>query len=342
MRGQLMDLRRDGSGGARGFTLVELMIAMTLGLMLAGVIVTVFVETRQSFDQDERVTRMQDDARQAVRELTDDLGAAGFWADLMLPSAITGDASLDVAIECGPAGVDNWIYHATTPGTADSLALTGVDNATGAGANASYSCIAAGEIVPGTDVIAIKRLAGARAPAVVDPGTVYLRTNGTLGLLYLEPEAVPPTATVPAPFTEWEYRPSIYYIRNFADTAGDGIPTLCRKVLQYGGGVPTMVTECLARGIENLQVEYGLDSDGDGEPNLHLTNPTLAELQTAVSARIYILARAAENDPHYTNEKTYRISNAPDYTPGDGFYRRVFSINVRLHNLSSLRTLRST
>jgi type IV pilus assembly protein PilW len=324
-----------------GFTLVELMIAMVIGLIMTGVVVAVFVDNRHSFNQGENIQRMQDDARQAIRELANDLSMAGFWADLLLPTSITVDASLAVATDCGPAGTPNWIYQAVSPGTDQSIAIGGVDNATGAAANAAFSCITAGEIEPGTDIVSIKRLAGAEVdPADIEAGHVYLRTNGTLALLYLEPGAAPPAVVVPAPFREWEYRPSIYYIRNFALTAGDGVPTLCRKVLRWQGTTPTMATECIAQGVENLQVEYGLDTDGDGDPNAYVSSPTLAQLQMAVSARIDLLTRSAEDDIRYDNDKTYSISNAPDYTPDDNFYRRVYSITVGLHNLKSLRVLR--
>lgn len=325
---------------AQGFTIVELMIAMVLGLLLGGVIITIFVQNRHGFDRDESVVRMQDDARQAVRELVNDLSMAGFLADLVLPSLVTEDDSLAVATDCGPAGGGaNWIYQAVTPGTDVSHAVTIADNAVNA--NASFSCIPAGEFMPGTDVIAIKRAAGARLVGAPVANTVYLRTNGTLALLYREPENTPPAVTIDPPFTEWEYRPSVYYIRNYANVPGDGIPTLCRRVLQYGGGVPTMVPECLAQGIENLQVEFGLDTDDDAEPNVFVAAPTLAELQTAVAARIYVLARSTNEDKQYRNEKTYQLSNAPAYTPSDNFYRRVYSVTVGLHNLASLRKLGS-
>ena len=102
-----------------------------------------------------------------------------------------------------------------------------------------------------------------------------------------------------------------------------------------------MATECLAQGIENLQVEYGLDTNGDGAANVYIANPTQAQLQNTVSARIYVLARTADPDIKYTNTKTYSISNAPAYTPADNFYRRVFSITIGMHNLKTLSALRS-
>jgi len=321
----------------QGLTLVELMIAMTLGLIMAGGVITLFTFNRHSFNRDEMILRMQDDARQGIRELVNDLSMAGYWADLLMPATITPDLSLAVATDCGPAGVANWIFQTVTPGTGENQSLVVVDNATAATANARFSCLGA-EVRPGTDIVAIKRVAGARAPAVLANNSVYLRTNGTVGLLFREPANVPPAVPVPAPFSDWEYRPTIYYVRNFAVVPADGIPTLCRKILQFGG-VPNVETECLAQGIENLQIEYGLDTDGDGDPNAFIPNPTPAQLQTAVAAQISVLARSTNNDRQYTNGKTYTLSNAPAYQPNDSFYRRVYTLNIGLRNLKTLRIM---
>jgi type IV pilus assembly protein PilW len=325
-------------GRNRGFTLVELMISMTLGLLMGGAIIAVFVYNRDSFDRDDMILRMQDDARHAVRELANDLSMAGFWSDVVVPSSITLDGTLAVATDCGP-GIANWIYRPVPAAATQTLALTAVDNATGASANAAYSCINPAEIVPGTDVVAIKRVAGAEVTGPRTANTVYVRSNGTNALMFREPSPAPALVVTP-PFTEWEYRPSIYYVRNFAVVAGDGVPTLCRKVLQFDSP-PTMVTECLAQGIENLQIEYGLDTDNDSQPNIFIVNPTFAQLQTAVAARIYVLARSVESDIQYTNDKTYTVSNAPAYQPADNFYRRVFSISVNMHNLRALQAMGS-
>jgi len=255
----------------------------------------------------------------------------------MLPATVTPDTSLAVGTDCGPAGVVNWIYQVVTPVTGNNESLMTVDNATAGTAAASFSCLGA-EVVPGTDIIAIKRVAGAVAPVALTNNTVYLRTNGTVGLLFREPASTPPAIPVPAPFVDWEYRPAIYYVRAFASAPGDGIPTLCRKVLDYSGA-PDVVTECLAQGIENLQIEFGLDSNGDGDPNTFVANPTVAEMQTAVAARVMVLARSVRNDPRYSNGKTYSLSNAPAYQPNDNFYRRVYTVNVSLKNLRTLRIM---
>ena len=320
----------------RGLSLTELMIALVIGLLFTNGMIAVFMQSKRSFNQDEIVARMQEDARFAMDELVRDIGMASFLADLLDPSAVTLDVSLAIGTDCGP-GTANWMYEMIDPATGNRSTITTVDNATPAAATASFSCIAGAEIVPGTDIVGVKRVVGAPS-AALDANGVYLRTNGTVGLLFREPPAVPPAVAVPVPFQDWAYAPVIFYVRNFGQTPGDGIPTLCKKTLETGAP-PTMVTECVAAGIEDLQVEFGLDNDGDGAPNNYIANPTLAQLQQAISIRIYLLARGAESDIAYTNDKVYSLSNAPIVAPADNFYRRVYTTTVVLRDLKNLNRL---
>ena len=319
-----------------GFSVVELMIAMLLSMTLSVAVVSVFTNNSYSFGQDENVARMQDDARHALREISLELAMAGHYAELQVPDIVTPDANLSVGVDCGPAGEVNWIYRTVEAGTGNALSISTIDNASSSAVVAAHSCIGSGEIVEGTDVITIKRVMGSEAGAL-RAGGVYLRTNGTVGLLFKAPFPAAPTITVAAPRSDWEYKPSIYYIRRFANAPGDGIPTLCRKTLQGGG--PSMATECLATGIEDLQIEFGIDTSEDGQPNVYATNPTLAEIQNVVSARIFLLARTTDIDTRYTNEKTYSISNSGNFSPDDSFHRRVFSTNVSIQNIRSMNMM---
>ena len=104
-----------------GFSVVELMIAMLLSMALAAGIISVFVNNSYSFNQDENIGRMQDDARHALREIAFDLSMAGHYADLHIPSAVSYDGGLSVGTDCGPAGEINWIYRTTEAGTGNSL-----------------------------------------------------------------------------------------------------------------------------------------------------------------------------------------------------------------------------
>jgi len=319
-----------------GFSVVELMVAMLLSMTLGVAVVSVFVNNSHSFSQDENVSRMQDDARFALRELAFEISMAGNYGELHVPAIVTPDANLSIGVDCGPAGEVNWMYRTVEAGSGDTHSIVAIDNASNSDVVAAHSCFSSGEVLEGTDVVSIKRVAGAEAGALRSGG-VYLRTNGTVGLMFRAPFPGAPTITIDPPRADWEFRPSIYYIRQFANTAGDGIPTLCRKVLRGAGS--NMTTECLATGIEDMQIEYGVDTNDDGHPNVYLPAPTLAEMQGVVSARIFLLARTTDIDTRYENGKTYSISNAPDYTPGDTFHRRVFSTSVTIQNIRTLNMM---
>ncbi len=319
-----------------GFSIVELMIAMLLSMALAGAIISVFVNNSHSFKQDESVGRMQDDARHALREIAFDLSMAGHYADLHVPGTVEYDGNLAIGTDCGPTGVVNWMYQTTEAGTGNSLSVTAIDNATNAAVSAAHSCFINGELQDGTDVVAIKRVAGAAANVLSSNGA-YLRTNGTVGVMFSGTAPTAPPVAVAPPRADWEFRPSIYYIRQFANAPGDGIPTLCRKALRAAG--PSMTTECLATGIENLQIEYGIDTTANGQPNVYITNPTITQMQDVVAARIFLIGRTTDIDTRYTNTKTYSISNAPDFTPNDNFHRRVFSTSVSIQNIRTLNMM---
>ena len=100
-----------------------------------------------------------------------------------------------------------------------------------------------------------------------------------------------------------------------------------------------MTTECLARGVENMQIEFGIDTDNDGSANVYLAAPLANQMSQVVSAKIYLLVRSEESDLSYLNDKVYTLSNAPAYTPNDNFYRRTFSTTVGVRNLRNLNRL---
>ena len=60
---------------------------------------------------------------------------------------------------------------------------------------------------------------------------------------------------------------------------------------------------------------------------------TLAELQQIVSARIHLLVRTVDIDVTYTNDKTYSIGNADDFTPNDQVRLRGDTTTVGIPNL---------
>ena len=121
----------------------------------------------------------------------------------------------------------------------------------------------------------------------------------------------------------------------------DAIHTIRMAVIgaERGNAGRVVHFRCLATGIENLQIEYGIDTTQNGQPNVYLTSPTLAQMQDVVAARIFLIGRTTEVDTRYTNTKTYSISNAPDLVPNDSFHRRVFSTSVSIQNIRTMNMM---
>ncbi|MFA5939419.1 MAG: PilW family protein [Sinimarinibacterium sp.] len=355
---------------SRGFTLIELMIAMVLGLVVIAAIGSLFLSSSRSFREDEQVSRTQDDLRFALAQISQDAEMAGFWSPLFNPSLINLDDSLlalDPGDDCGPPTAAPgpaalWSFGALNP------PIAYLDNATAAQANAAFPCIDPAEFQPDTDVIAIKRLAATVANTVqgeadnrdgLEEDLVYLQTNNLTGMLYVQAgggATNPPAASVmPAPvagstitYTYWEYTPVIYYVRNYARTAGDGIPALCRKILVSSPGTLRFQGDpngCLVSGIEDLQIEYGIDQRNrvgvmnvsDGAPEYYVTNPTAAQWPWISAVKIHVIARSTEPGRGYQNLKTLVVSNSALGTPDDRFYRRTATTVVLMRNFIDQR-----
>ena len=322
-----------------GMSIIELMIAMALGLLILLGLTSLFVQTKQSFKQDDLVARMQEDSRFAVSELRHDVAMSGFWGPLLDPDIVVNNGTI-----AGYSGNTAALFVYPTAITVDDGAVA-ADTILGQ---------TLASVVPGTDAVGIVKVEGVAAVTVstntdtaVAAGQTalavsqqYLQTNGVLGRMLLGSDAPTTVAgsAVPVAFSYWRYKPVIYWVRSYALTAGDGIPTLVRLSLDDSGAT---TTEEIAQGVEDLQIEYGIDTTADGYADRYIADPSAAQMKNVISVRIYLLARSTEADSNYTNSRTYTLSNssvAPD-NPGDHYYRRVFATTVQVRNNAHLLTL---
>jgi Tfp pilus assembly protein PilW len=62
----------------RGVTLVELLVAMVLGLFLVGVMGMIFLGSKSTFQAQNQVSRLQESARFAIDTISADLRMSGF------------------------------------------------------------------------------------------------------------------------------------------------------------------------------------------------------------------------------------------------------------------------
>jgi hypothetical protein len=147
----------------------------------------------------------------------------------------------------------------------------------------------------------------------------------------------------------------IYFIRNCAsqaagtadecDAADDTTPTLARLALRNG----VMVQEDVVAGVEQLQVTYGVDDDGDRSPNRYVDATDVEagigkgpDWIRVVDTRVSLVLRNAERDVSFKDERTYRLYGGDD---GDGFAfeaasgdqsfrRKVYNSSVQSRNMT--------
>jgi type IV pilus assembly protein PilW len=323
----------------RGLTLIELMLGVTLGFLVSGVVLSLYINTSRSLAQNERYAWMQENARFSLKTLSEDLSMADFWGQVIATDVI----STNVTPPVGDCGVDIDAFNGNT-------AILANNYHPGMIWTQFTPCAAlTANMRPNTDMLALKRVEGSStASTFVDVadvdndsntteiltlgasdlvnGNVYLRSTRSVGTFVDDASPSNPPGTGE---TDWRYIPRVYFIRDHYETPGDGIPALCRLTIS---GVAFTTTECIAEGIEDLHVQYGIDTDQDGIANIYTSTPDLSEMESAVSARVYLLARSIDADPHFTNDTEYVLGDANIPVANDGYYRRVYSTTISLRN----------
>jgi len=318
----------------RGFSLVELMVALLLGVILSCAMVQAYIGAGQNALFEEQMARMQENGRFALRLLTRELAMAGFFAALPVPGEIPAVA---VGADCSE---ENWVLD-----TSDPLGLVNDHAGQPSPVTTSHTpltCLDGGDIVSGTDVLAVKRTSGEAslqrgevAAALTDSNVrswyLHLVSGIPQGWVQAAPGELRDLAPAHLPDSYWRAVTRIFYVRAYSDPANreDAIPTLCMESIVGNG----MQTQCLVEGVEDVQFEFGIDTDADGAPNQYLTAPTVEQMQRAVAVRLYLLLRSVGKIPGWRDERTYALGRKDIPAPRDSYLRQVFSSTVLLRNL---------
>lgn len=308
-----------------GLTLIELMIGLLVGLLIMAAVIQLFVQTSASSRQNELIAGMQDNARFALSVLADDIRSGGFTGGILsLADIDISDATLaDITDDCGTSTQTKWAYNLTGYGGP----IQSISDRSPTDAVAAQKCLPSGELPTRSDVLAVKRTLGEAKSGSLTANRVYLRSNGESGCLWFYNGSNSPTSAACPTGTsnDWMYLSHVYYIRN------DGsAPNLCRYALGSASGVPRMLKQCLAEGIEYFHIEWGIDSSGDGVVDAYTAAPL--DMAKVVAARIYVLSRSTEQLPSKAAvSKDFRLGSMT-IRRDDRFYRRVYSTTVLVRN----------
>lgn len=333
----------------RGITLVEWMVSITIGLILLAGMTTLIAQQSSTQAELEKSSRQIENGRYAMQVLSEDIQLAGYYgefsnvADLPVPVALP-DPCADVVADIEPAMV---------------FPVQGYDDLT----TGLPSCINAANHLDGTDILVLRRVETvAVAIASAASATVYLQSGLTSSGLEFEKkmdfgsnaadfDLYKKDKTTLAPLRKFLVH--IYFVSpcsvpvgsNCSGSADGGkpIPTLKVWMSETGNSTP------LVEGIENMQIDYGFDTSGDGSPDSYATDAapvadwatspeTKAHWGNVMALQLHLLARSNESSAGYLDSKTYNLGLSGTTTAtNDHFKRRVFSQMIRVVNPSSRR-----
>ena len=339
-----------------GLSLIELLVAITIFALITVSVLTMYTNSSKNYSKDEVIARMQENGRFAIRKIAKDALLVDYWGGYLSPQ--TGINNPAVALTAGnDCGIDvlssqtaiMYYMYNSAGGTGQPM----FNPTTAAGCDGG---IVGGPLRANTNAVAFKS-ASSDLDATPDKKNVYIYSSGSDSGCILDNDD---TASGAEKCTLsggdfWQYKPVLYVIRD--DTVdGNIVPVLCRIQLKTAQDSAARsasdaltlnpATDCLAEGIEQMHLEFGLDTDEDLVANQYIsdistdTSTPATNPELAVSIRIYLLVRSATADWSYTNSKTYNMGSMIIAPFNDNYYRRVYSTTVMLRNPTAFIGLR--
>lgn len=321
----------------RGFTLLEIFIALAIGLALLSGVLSVFVGMRTTSSETISYGELQENGRFAMTLITNDLLRQNFWGDLQgnLDNSVLISSPVAAALvgDCVGDGANN----ASFP-----VAIGAFRTLWGKLVNSSnmMGCITDAKV--GSDLIQIKR-AVASPFGLAPPLTIgslpsdryYIHSNTNSAAIFAGDDAAIPTVNIGR---LWEYQHHVYYVRE--DSQGTNkVPVLMQGRLQNDQPNNAMVFDIMVEGIEQIRYLYGVDSDDDGVVDSYLSAGNMlqdywdnANNVRVIAVKVYILARDILPDNKYTNNNVYQLGDISFDANGDNYRRLLFSSTVALSN----------
>lgn len=284
---------------ASGLTLIELMIALVLGLLIVIALSAVFVSSSSSRREVELSADVIENGRYAVDLLSRELMQTGFYGTLSTPTGTTNSP-------CSTT-VGDW---------ADSLENHIVAFNSGPAASvADPACLAR---KAGTDAVFIQRASTCFVGETDASGTSVCDAENVKNV-YLQ---------VSECNTEYPTTPSVVAVGNsttlnLQTKACDGTKAVKRQLIRRFFFIDTndvlssvdvtldgaQSAVPLVENIEQMQIEYGIDSNADGTIDAYTSAPTAAELPQVLGIRIWLLARSTDPSKNTSGEMKFNMGD---------------------------------
>ncbi|MCH9005628.1 MAG: PilW family protein [Proteobacteria bacterium] len=312
-----------------GITLIELMVALAIGSFLMIGAVQIYNQSRQAFVVNESIARVQETAQFAMDTIEADLRMASNWGRNSRGLSVEGRA---LNGDPNPSGVPLPATDCAANWTLDlALPIDGSNNAY------TLACAATGGSQANSDVITIRRASVNAVP--LEAGRLQIQTTRIQGQIFAD--GAIPTGYNPVNSATHNLIVTSYYVSP-SSTLINGVPTLRRHRLIGGGaGGPRIVDEEVAPGVENLQLQLGVDVDQDNtvdryvNPGDPIYNPNAVGYipgARVITARVWLIVRSVGFEAGIQDSNDYKPGDVGLGVQNDSFRRMQVSKTILLRN----------
>lgn len=334
---------------SRGWSLLELMVGLAIASIVLTGAISLLGHSRNLLDANDSVSRLQDQARHALSVLVRDLehaGSYGFGLDhRALRIVSNGDPSLAIASgddlrqDAPPVPLPASIHGCGANFAVDlSRAVEASNNRFAAGVDASRCdpTASAGGAMPGADTLTVRHATEIAPPM---PGRLQLFSNRFTtrsGQALFADGRAPGTSGDDQHTFDVVVR-TYYVARDSVERAG--WPALRAKSLTTIAGSPAFRDEEILPGVEDLQVQFGIEESGAPGRVTRFVDPDAAELLTLAprAVRIWLRIRAETTERNHRDDRAWRYADT-EFAPAasaQGFRRLLVSRTVTMRTRGS-------
>jgi type IV pilus assembly protein PilW len=344
----------------RGFSIVELMVAMGISLVLFAGALTIYLSSKGTYVDNERLARVQETGRIALDVIERDIRNTGVH--------VCTRQLADRVLSRLAVGADAMAWDFTLP----VLAFDGDASTWEAGSGPPLNTAFLPDPVPNSDILVLRTPARVGAPLEL---AVSMGENTTDPLVVRPLGAIPPPAVgdimmvtnckAVSIFQVTGWDPATRVIRHDAGTGGAGAPGNVDDSLEWrykleaqrsvfllplqlviyyvredAAGARSLwrragrnPPEQLIEGVEQLQVVFGEDDDLNGVVDEYRNARAVQSWRNVVAVQVALLARSPGDDGTIVDTRTYQLLDGFPYDPPDErALRSVFSTTVTVRN----------
>lgn len=347
----------------RGFSLVEFMIAMTIGLVIVAAATQVYINSSATYRLNDGLARVQEDARFAMNFLAKDLRMAGFLGCSGQAAVQNNVKNANDSMTFFSGGLRGYRYNCTTGCTGNLAEWTPA-------LPADY--FSNGEVLVGSDVIIINRASDLGTRLVGNMGTdngniqilntaeieaeiqaedililsdcsnadIFRATNKsesgtTVTIAHAADVNISPklSKAYKDDARLWKLVSRAYYLATNPTTSEPGL--YFKELGSAGALVPGQE---LTGGVETMRLLYGTDLSGSGVTERYIPPADVTNWTRVKSARLGFVVRTAETVDTEKDTRVYDVlddtaSALDDFDPvDDNRRRRVFNTTIRIRN----------